>query len=151
MEEINLKDLWDYFVSKLYIVIIVLMVSILVSNIYILFIQTPLYKSTATLVLTRAESGESSAITQNDVNLNQKLVGTYSEIIRSRRVLNKVIKNLKLETTWDVLQKKVAVTNKTDTELISISSQWFRSMLKSMRTERCWMDRSTTLKELPIP
>ena len=121
MEEINLKDLWEYFVSKIYILIIVLMVAILASNIYILFVQTPLYKSTATLVLTRADSGESSAITQNDVNLNQKLVGTYSEIIRSRRVLNKVIKNLKLDTTWDVLQKRVSVSNKADTELISIT------------------------------
>ena len=121
MEEINLKDLWEYFVSKIYILIIVLMVAILASNVYILFLQTPMYKSTATLVLTRAESGESSAITQNDVNLNQKLVGTYSEIIRSRRVLNKVIKNLKLDTTWDQLQKKVSVTNKADTELISIT------------------------------
>ena len=121
MEEINLKDLWDYFVSKIYILIIVLMVAILVSNVYILFIQTPMYKSTATLVLTRAETSESSAITQNDVNLNQKLVGTYSEIVRSRRVLNKVIKNLKLDTSWDRLQKKVSVSNKADTELISIA------------------------------
>ena len=121
MEEINLKDLWEYFVSKLYIVIIILMVAILASNIYILFLQTPLYKSTATLVLTRAESSDSTSITQNDVNLNQKLVGTYSEIIKSRRILNKVIKNLKLETTWDKLQKNVSVKNKADTELITIT------------------------------
>lgn len=121
MEEINLKELWEYFVSKLYIVIIVLMVAILVSNIYILFLQTPLYKSTATLVLTRAESSDTTSITQNDVNLNQKLVGTYSEIIKSRRILNKVIKNLKIDTTWDKLQKNVSVKNKADTELITIT------------------------------
>ncbi len=121
MEEINLKELWEYFVSKLYIVIIVLMVAILVSNIYILFLQTPLYKSTATLVLTRAESNDTASITQNDVNLNQKLVGTYSEIIKSRRILNKVIKNLKIDTTWEQLQKNVSVKNKADTELITIT------------------------------
>ena len=121
MEEINLKELWEYFVSKLYIVIIVLMVAILVSNIYILFLQTPLYKSTATLVLTRAESSDTASITQNDVNLNQKLVGTYSEIIKSRRILNKVIKNLKIGTTWEQLQKNVSVKNKADTELITIT------------------------------
>ena len=121
MEEINLKELWEYFVSKLYIVIIVLMVAILVSNIYILFLQTPLYKSTATLVLTRAESSDTASITQNDVNLNQKLVGTYSEIIKSRRILNKVIKNLKIDTTWEQLQKNVSVKNKADTELITIT------------------------------
>ena len=121
MEEINLKELWEYFVSKLHIVIIVLMVAILVSNIYILFLQTPLYKSTATLVLTRAESSDTASITQNDVNLNQKLVGTYSEIIKSRRILNKVIKNLKIDTTWEQLQKNVSVKNKADTELITIT------------------------------
>ena len=121
MEEINLKELWEYFISKLYIVIIVLMVAILVSNIYILFLQTPLYKSTATLVLTRAESSDTASITQNDVNLNQKLVGTYSEIIKSRRILNKVIKNLKIDTTWEQLQKNVSVKNKADTELITIT------------------------------
>ena len=123
MEEIDLKDLWNYFVSKIVLVVILIATAILVSNVYLLWIQKPMYKSEATLVLTRStnESGEMSAITTNDININQKLVSTYGEIIKSKRVLSKVIKNLELDITSDALSKYVSVSNKADTELLKIS------------------------------
>ena len=123
MEEIDLKELWNYFISKIGIFIAFVAVAILISNIYLLWIQKPLYKSEATLVLTRSnsETGEQAGITTNDININQKLVSTYGEIIKSKRVLSKVINNLELQTNSDKLSKKVSVSNKADTEILRIS------------------------------
>jgi len=123
MEEINLKDLFSYFVSKLFIVVITLAVAILVSAIYSECIKVPKYQSYTTIVLTRSgESGENSnGITQNDISLNQKLVSTYREIIKSRRVLGQVIKNLDLDMSVEQLSGMISVTNEEDTELIKIS------------------------------
>lgn len=123
MEEIDLKELWNYFISKIGIFIAFVAVAILISNIYLLWIQKPLYKSEATLVLTRSnsETGEQVGITTNDININQKLVSTYGEIIKSKRVLSKVINNLELQTNSDKLSKKVSVSNKADTEILRIS------------------------------
>ncbi len=122
MEEINLKDLFGYFISKIFIVIISCALLVLGSVIYSEFIKKPMYSSYTTIVLTRSDDNENdSTITQNDIALNQKLVSTYREIIKSRRVLGKVIENLSLDTTVDELGKYVSVTNEEDTELIRIS------------------------------
>lgn len=123
MEEIDLKDLWNYFLSKIVIVIVFIALSVLISNVYALWLQNPMYRSSATIVLTRAnsEGSDNTGITQNDVNLNQKLVSTYSEIIKSRRILNKVISNLNLDDIYTTLSKHITVSNAADTELIRIS------------------------------
>ena len=97
MEEINLKDLFNYFFSKIVIVIVVTLLMIFGSCVYALAFQKALYSSYTTLVLTRANDGSGdTSITQNDITLNQKLVSTYRTIIKSRRVINQVVDNLKL-------------------------------------------------------
>lgn len=123
MEEINLKDLFNYFWSKIGIIISVTLVVVLGSCIYSLYIKTPLYRSSTTIVLARVNDSvsETGAITQNDIILNQKLVSTYREIIKSRRILNQVIANLDLDVTYSDLRQKITVTNEEDTELIRIS------------------------------
>lgn len=123
MEEINLKDLFSYFISKSFIVIITLAVAILVSTIYGEFIKVPMYRSYTTIVLTRSGDTDKndSSITQNDILLNQKLVATYREIIKSRRVLGQVIENLELDMEVSELSQNISVTNEEDTELIKIS------------------------------
>ena len=122
MEEINLKDLFNYFINKLFIIIICFVLLIVGSGVYSMFLKTPMYNSYTTIVLTRTEDTKSSdGITQNDITLNQKLVATYREIIKSRRVLGQVIDNLKLDINYEELAKQVSVTNQQDTELLKIS------------------------------
>ncbi len=122
MEEINLKDLFSYFFSKIAIMIVVTLLVVFGSCIYALFFQKSLYSSYTTLVLTRASDGSNdSSITQNDITLNQKLVSTYRVIIKSRRIINQVIDNLKLDYTVAELSSRINVTTESDTELIRIS------------------------------
>lgn len=122
MEEINLKDLFSYFWNKKILIIVVTVVAILGSCIYSLYLQTPMYKSSTTIVLTRTnDDTENSGITQNDILLNQKLVSTYREIIKSRRILNQVINNLNLDMDYTTLGSSITVTNEKDTELLRIS------------------------------
>ena len=56
----------------------------------------------------------------NQVMLNQKLVSTYSEIIKSRGIAEQVIKNLQLDFDLEKYQRKVEVEPVKDTELISV-------------------------------
>ena len=120
MEEINLKELFNYFMSKISILIIILLLVIIIGNIYSLFIKTPLYQSTTKLVLV-SESNNATGITQGDVQLNSSLVATYTEIIKSRDIISKVIDNLNLkDETVESLTKKVSVSTTTNTQTISI-------------------------------
>ena len=53
--------------------------------------------------------------------LNKNLIDTYAEIIKSRKVVGKVIENLNLDYTIEELQKNISVTNVNDTEIIKIT------------------------------
>ena len=124
MEEINLKDLFSYFFKKIPIILFVTLLFLTVGIIYTMFIKTPLYKGDTTLILVKQDSNygqESSSQTQSDILLNQKLVTTYSELIKSKRVLNQVISILELDCTNSELSQKISVSSVKDTEIIKIS------------------------------
>lgn len=121
MEEINLKDLFSYFLNKLSLMTMITVFVGILGCMYAIFIQTPLYNSYTTLVLTRVSDENTTQNLSNDISINSKLVGTYSEIIKSSRIMQEVINDLNLDYTIDELKKIVTVTNVSDTELIKIS------------------------------
>lgn len=119
MDEINLKELLRYVLSKFYVVLLVLIAVVSVGEIYSVYLKTPMYNSTTKLVLT--EQKQNTTITTNDVTLSNNLVKTYSEIIKSRDVLEKVIDDLKLGLTVDQLSSKISVSSVTNTQLINVT------------------------------
>ncbi len=119
MEEFNISDFFKYYLSKSILVVFFIVIGLIISILYTSDFQIPLYKSQTSLVLTR--SGDTNTITTTDVSLNKNLVSTYREIIKSRRILSRVIENLGLKTTEKELNKKINVTSANDTELIIIS------------------------------
>ena len=123
MEEINLKEMFNYFVNKLPLMLLIMFVVIASGCCYSIFLQKPLYSSSTTIVLARAyfENSSSSEINQNDLTLNQKLVSTYREIIRSKSILKEVIEDLDLDITYGALYNSVKVDSVKDTEIIKVT------------------------------
>ena len=121
MEEIDLKELFEFIKSKIYSLLIIMIAVCLVGSIYGLFIQKPMYNSYTTVILGSNESANNSAITQSDLTLAKNLVDTYAEIVKSRRVLDQVITELKLDLTYEELHDKITVTALNNTEIIKIS------------------------------
>lgn len=122
MDEVNLKELFRYILSKFYIVVTATVVVVLAGEIYSTYLKTPLYRSTTKLVLTSSQGDNSqSAVTNTDITLSNNLVKTYSEIITSRGVLSKVIENLKLNTSTEDLASKVTVSSVSNTQIITLS------------------------------
>ena len=120
MEEINLKDFWNYY--KKYIVYIAFFVAlaVLLIIIYDIGLKKPLYSTYTTVVLVKDTSDNEDTINQSDVALNQKLVSTYREIIKSRLVLDQVISNLGLNYSVEQISKKINVQALADTEILKI-------------------------------
>ena len=121
MEEINLKELFDYFVSKWFIITITGLVFVVAGASYTLFFKTPMYNSYTTMVLTTNNEKTNQQITSSDITLNKNLVSNYRVIMKSHSILNQVINNLELSTTAEQLKKQVNVTTDDDTEIIRIS------------------------------
>ena len=66
---------------------------------------------------------KASEVDYEGILTNQKMVKTYTEIIRSRRIINKVIKSLNLHLTYKKVNKMLSVTSVNDTEIITIYVQ----------------------------
>ena len=125
MEEINIKDFLDYL--KKYIILIIFITVLLVSGVfaYDKMVKKPMYTTYTTIVLVKGENngltGANEAISQNDVLLNQNLVSTYSQIIKSKLVLKQVISDLKLDYSIKQLSSNIKVEALEDTEILKIS------------------------------
>ena len=87
---------------------------------YAIFMQKPMYRSTTSVIL-KNDSSQSNNLTFNDLNMNKNLVGTYSEIVKSKRTLNQVIENLKLDYSAGELSSMINVSSVNDTEIIKIT------------------------------
>ena len=121
MEEINLKELFDYFKSRIMVILIIILVALIAGSVYSIFLKTPLYRSKTTIVLVSEDgTAGSTTYTQSDVQLNKSLVSTYSEIVSSRRVIENVIKNLSLDYTVDEVTDMITISTVNDTEIIKI-------------------------------
>ena len=121
MEEIDLKDFWLYYKKYSLSVIIVCLLFLIATLVYNIAFKTPMYSTSTTLLLVQNESSfNSDTINQNDITLNQKLVSTYRQIIKSRLVLGQVIKSLELDYTYEDLSKEITVQAVEDTEIIKI-------------------------------
>lgn len=119
MEELDLKGLFNIFWSKRIYIVLIIAIFAVIGIIYSFAFVTPEYKAETTLVLAKTDdeqvqdqTGTSTGITQTDITLNQKLVSTYSELIRGKRVLKEVISNLKIDETEESLKKKITVSQK---------------------------------------
>ncbi|MDP2946699.1 MAG: Wzz/FepE/Etk N-terminal domain-containing protein [Nanoarchaeota archaeon] len=106
------------FVFIIILTIVFMISSALISSLFIV----PKYESSAQMIVNKTQSdSNTSDVSYNDILLTQKLVNTYSVIINSDSVLNKVIQNLKLNITPEELRKNLTILGVNDTEIIKIS------------------------------
>lgn len=120
MDTLDIKEMLRYFKSKLSLIILITVIVGIIGCLYGIFIQVPEYKSSTTIVLISDHSSESS-LTSNDITLNQNLVSTYSEIIKSKRILNQVCDNLKLDYNYESLYGNINVSSVLNTQIIKIT------------------------------
>ena len=97
MEEINLSEFINYYLSRMGWVLFTIVIVMIGGNLFNYYTRVPMYQSSTTIILAK-EDKEEDKYTQTDAMLNQKLISTYREIIKSRTVLRQVIKNENLKT-----------------------------------------------------
>lgn len=129
MEELDLKEILKIFYDKKVLIIIITLLCMIIGGLYSYFMMEPMYKASTTIVLTKTDTTttkmqmrEEQSITERDILINQSLVATYSEIVKSSTVLEKVINNLShLNLNKGKLRNNVDVSSVEDTEVIKIS------------------------------
>ncbi len=109
MEEIDIREVLDFYKSKILIILLVVCLFLLGGNLYSKFVKVPKYESSSKIVLV-SSSGKT---TNNDFKLNQDLISDYSVIVKSNTTLNTVLGNLNLADKYSVKELS---------DMISVSS-----------------------------
>lgn len=125
MEELDLKKLIGIFWNKRLHIVVITVITMIIGAIYSFYFVTPQYESYTKVVLvkdsTGAEGSSNSEITTTDLGLAQKLIGTYSQLVKSKSILRKTINNLGINESESSLEKKISVKEITDTEMLKIT------------------------------
>ena len=122
-ETIDLREYFAIIKKRFWIIALLAIISALISGVISFFMLNPVYEAKSTLIVNADKQAETQIVTGDQITVTQKLAVTYGEIIKSRIVLDDVIKNLKLETTYESLSGQITVSPVKDTQIISISVQ----------------------------
>ena len=124
-ETIELRELFGIVLKRKWLIIIITLLSIVLGTVYSLYLVTPEYQSSTTLMVNGSKGLNAGDIAASfdlgSINLSQKLVVTYSEIVKSRIVLEQVISQLGLDYTYTELLRMTSAQQVGSTEILKIS------------------------------
>lgn len=122
-ESIDLRDIFNAIKIKIKFILIITIIAMIIGCIYSFCLIEPEYQTNTTLLIKNNVS-DSSKISSDDIDVSQKLAVTYGEIIKSRAVLNEVIKELNLKTSYEELISCISVSTLNDTEIINVTVKY---------------------------
>lgn len=117
-EELNISSLLELF-KKWFLLILLFTLIGLGLAIFYGYSSPIIYESTTTLYV--EPQVNSSIVDYEGILTNSKMIKTYKQIIKSRKIVNKVIDNLKLDITYDKLIDMMTISAVSDTEMLSIN------------------------------
>lgn len=122
MEEISLREYFLILRKRLWLVILLTIISVAVSGVVSYYVLEPEYQTFTTLMVGKPKDYQNidNKLEYNDLLLNQKLVSTYGEIVKTRLVTDEVIDKLNLDISDKEFGEKVNVNLVKDTEIIKL-------------------------------
>lgn len=120
MEEINLKELFQMFLKRWWILVLCAVISASAAYAYSYYYLVPIYESNTTLYV--GKNIDQNGVGANDLMLGSALIADYHEIAKSKQVASQVIKELGLKyMSPGALAGRIGVTQRNGTRIIQIS------------------------------
>lgn len=116
---LQMYDLWKIIKQRLMLIVIATVVAVAATGLISFYVLIPQYEATATLLVQPVNLFEE--ITYNDLIANEKLVTTYTEIIKSRMIAQDVILRMNLNIPEQELLKNVKVIGIKNTLITAIT------------------------------
>ena len=91
-ETIDLREYFAIIKKRFWIIALLAIISALISGVISFFMLNPVYEAKSTLIVNADKQAETQIVTGDQITVTQKLAVTYGEIIKSRIVLDDVIK-----------------------------------------------------------
>ena len=122
MEEqvISISEIIDAVKKRWKIIALTTVLATLVSGIFSFFVISPTYEASTKVFIGKEESCM-EGYNSNDISMYQKLLKTYSELIKTKDLINRAITNSKYELKCKEVLNDISVNTVTDTQMIQIS------------------------------
>lgn len=119
--KLEFKEIIKIIKKKFWIVIAITLLTLCISTIICNYLLNPVYESYTTLIVNKSTSEDKNNISTEELDVVERMAVTYSQIIKSRTVLNKVIDDLKLNYSYTQLKNNIIVESLEDTQIIKIT------------------------------
>lgn len=117
--EIDLMELFYVLKSKIVLILLVMVIFGIGSGLFTHYLIRPMYSSTSSIYVLTNETVLSYA----DLQIGNSLTSDYIQMIKSRTVLETVVRNLHMEEELDYesFSKCVGVSNPSDTRILNLT------------------------------
>ena len=124
MEEqvISISEIIDAVKKRWKIIALTTVLATLVSGIFSFFVISPTYEA-STKIFIGKEGAESEGYNSSDVSMYQNLIKTYSELIKTKDLVNKAIDNSEYDLSVNSVLNGITVNTLTGTQILQISYQ----------------------------
>lgn len=119
-DNISLHNFFVMMKKRFLLIVSILIIVVSLTGLASYFLLTPNYQVSTQILINQRDYGDVRINTQ-DIQTNLQLINTYNVIIKSPVILAFVINRLNLNTTTDLLTKKVSVTNEQNSQVINIT------------------------------
>ena len=118
---VGLRDLWDIFVKRLWIMVLAAAVTAVGLFAVAGITYTPRYESTATLYILRQDEMDGSNGSSDDFSLALKVVNDCNYLLKSHSVLDQVINSLGLDLSYRELYDSLSIANPSETRILEVT------------------------------
>lgn len=124
MEEqvISISEIIDAVKKRWKIIVLTTVLATVVSGIFSFFVISPTYEA-STKIFIGKEGAESEGYNSSDVSMYQNLIKTYSELIKTKDLVNKAINNSEYDLSVNSVLNCITVNTLTGTQILQISYQ----------------------------
>lgn len=121
----NFTDLIQYLRKNMLTILILTLVFGGLGYGFTKYIITPTYTSNTTMIVGHSNQNNDpnnpqAAVELSQINANKALISTYSEIVKSKGIADRVIANLGLDMDYEEFSNKVSIEPVKDTQIISV-------------------------------
>ena len=123
MEEENIKvqDIINALKDRWQLIVCITLIATIFSACFSFFIIKPKYSASTKLFIGKESDDKNSNYSNNDVQMYQKLLKTYADVITTRDLVEDAFNKDNIEINPDEALNKLTVTPKTDTQILQIS------------------------------
>ncbi|MBD8589485.1 capsular biosynthesis protein [Peribacillus simplex] len=120
-ETISINDIFKTLKKRWKLIMLLTLIAALVSGSISYFLLTPIYQSSTQILVNQKQSDNQLDSTQ--IRSNIDMINTYSVIIKSPAILEKVIDELELNQSVDQLSQKITINSQENSQVFSLTVQ----------------------------